>query len=281
MEEITEPITALPEPDVPLISSRAAILVALTAVAVIALWMIGTPEGIVGKAVAVGFAICHRIAERSFQIEGLPLPLCARCTGIYLGVITGYLIAIARGRLRAGGLPRRGIIAPLIGFGIVMGIDGLNSYIQLFPGTYGVYPASNVLRLVTGMYCGIAIIHLMLPVFNSAVWREPLRIRILDGWRDLLGVCLIGALMIALVLSERPLFLLVLGVASAFGALLVLTMVGTVLFLSFSRRAVSARNWRDLAIPALAGLTMALIQVGAIDILRFALTHTWDGFRIG
>lgn len=273
MEEATQPAASIP-----LIPRRITLLVAVVAGVVITLWMLGTPEGIVGKAIAIGFAICHRIAERSFQIDGVPLALCARCTGIYLGVLVGYLIAIARGRLRAGRLPGRAIILTLIGFGVAMGLDGVNSYVQLFPGTQGVYPAHNTLRLITGMYCGIAIIHLMLPVFNSAVWREPVPVRILDGWRDLAAVCAVGAVVIALVLSERPLFLAILGTASAFGALLVLSMIGTVLFLSLIRRPSAAQRWRDLRVPLLAGLTLALIEIGAIDILRFALQGNWGGF---
>ncbi|MFP5246474.1 MAG: DUF2085 domain-containing protein, partial [Thermoanaerobaculia bacterium] len=29
---------------------------------------------------------CHGIAERCFELFGTPMPICARCTGIYLGM---------------------------------------------------------------------------------------------------------------------------------------------------------------------------------------------------
>ena len=32
-----------------------------------------------------GAVVCHQKAERSFSLAGQPLPVCARCTGIYVG----------------------------------------------------------------------------------------------------------------------------------------------------------------------------------------------------
>ncbi|MBV1755609.1 MAG: DUF2085 domain-containing protein [Methanobacterium sp.] len=32
-----------------------------------------------------GNLICHGLPERSFKIKGHMLPVCARCTGLYLG----------------------------------------------------------------------------------------------------------------------------------------------------------------------------------------------------
>src|ERR1044071_4034627 len=56
-------------------------LVPIAAVIVFAVWFSVTPPGILGKADAIGYAICHRIDERSFTIGDRQLPLCARCTG--------------------------------------------------------------------------------------------------------------------------------------------------------------------------------------------------------
>lgn len=260
---------------------RARILVTLAALVVLTVWMIGTPPGLMGKAQAVGYAICHQIAERSFLIGAVPMPLCARCTGIYLGVATGFGVALARGRLRANGLPPWRALAVFVVFGILIAIDGVNSYIQLFPGATGAYLPHNALRLVTGMGAGLAMIHVVLPVFNGLVWARPDTRRILDGLRDLLAVLVVAAVVVALVLSEQPLLLIVLGFTSAASVVLILTLIGTVIFVSVNRQDRFANRLRDLAIPLLAGLTVAIIQIGAINILRFALTGTWNGFKIG
>jgi uncharacterized membrane protein len=276
MDEDTQPVGL----KYPLVPRRTAILVGVVATVVLGLWTLGTPPGLMGKAVAIGYAICHRIAARSFMIDDTQMPLCARCTGIYLGVITGLLVAVTRGRIKVSRLPPIRVNLILALFVVAIGVDGLNSYVQLFPATTGLYTPQNWLRLVTGMGGGLVMIHILLPIFNAVVWQKPDERRILDGWRDLAAVCAVAAVMIILVLSNRPLFLWILGMLSALGVVIVLVMIGTVLFLNVNRFR-PALNWRELLVPLLAGLTLAVMEIGAVNIVRFALTGTWNGFVIG
>jgi uncharacterized membrane protein len=248
--------------------------------AVLFLWLAGTPAGPMGKAVAVGYAICHRIAERSFLIDLDPMPLCARCTGIYLGVLLGVLLASARGRLRAVGLPPWPVLLVLAGFASIMAVDGLNSYIQLFPNTPELYAPRNTLRLFTGLGFGLALIHVLLPLFNRTVWATPTQNRILGGLPDLLLVVVLAVVVGLLVLAERPLLAWVLGMASALGVVLTLALVGCGFFMAVNRLA-PAPSWRGLALPLLAGLGLAVGQLGLIALARFAFTGTWDGFVLG
>src|SRR3954447_8038652 len=39
----------------------------------------------------VGSVVCHQKPERSFTLAGQPLPVCARCTGIYIGAALAVL----------------------------------------------------------------------------------------------------------------------------------------------------------------------------------------------
>lgn len=256
------------------------VLAALSALLSLSLWLIGTPAGVMGKAVAVGYAVCHRIAERSYFIEALQMPLCARCTGIYLGAAAGGFVLLARGRLRADRLPPLPITLILVAFGGLMALDGANSYLTLFPGYTAVYDPHNTLRLITGVLAGLALINVFVPMFNSAVWAGRKGVRSLDHLADLGVMLIVGGVAVALVLSERPLILWVLGMVSAAGVVVLLSMVGAVLFLSFTRRQGWVTHWRQLITPLLMGLTLALIEMGAMTILRFALTGTWEGFRI-
>jgi hypothetical protein len=59
------------------------------------------------KARLIGYSICHQIPDRSFSIGGHFLPLCARCTGTYLGVAIAFAAFALLGRLRAGEIPTR------------------------------------------------------------------------------------------------------------------------------------------------------------------------------
>jgi uncharacterized membrane protein len=58
---------------------------------------------------AFGSIVCHQLPERSFQLWGAPMPVCARCTGIYVGsalaallyVVSGFSRTLSRWRPRA------------------------------------------------------------------------------------------------------------------------------------------------------------------------------------
>ncbi|MGD0751755.1 MAG: DUF2085 domain-containing protein, partial [Anaerolineales bacterium] len=76
-------------------------LVVVAAVLVLTGWLVNTPPGLLGKLDAIAYAVCHRIAERSFHIGSVQLPLCARCTGMYLGAVTGLVFQSIRGGKRS------------------------------------------------------------------------------------------------------------------------------------------------------------------------------------
>jgi len=42
-----------------------------------------------GAAYVFGSIICHQLPDRSFHLAGVQLPVCARCTGLYLGAAVG------------------------------------------------------------------------------------------------------------------------------------------------------------------------------------------------
>lgn len=50
---------------------------------------------------AVGGLVCHQLPERSFHLWAAQLPVCARCTGLYLGAALAAAVAV-RFEARAG-----------------------------------------------------------------------------------------------------------------------------------------------------------------------------------
>lgn len=256
------------------------LIIVAGSLAILGLWALATPDHVHGKADAIGYAICHRIPDRSFTAFGQQLPLCARCTGIYLGVMTGFAVFVASGRRRASQLPNWQIGAVLAFFVVILGIDGTNSYFHLFPGfEHGLYEPNNTLRLITGMYCGLALITLVMPVFNNIMWQQVDRQRIINNWRELAGLLLVATLVLAATLTRRPLILLVFGLLSAAGVVLILTMVNSVMLVTVLRRERAYTSLADMWLPLLGGAAMSFVLIGAIDYVRFALTGTWDGFN--
>ena len=63
-------------------------------------WLLNTPEGLLGKADAVVYTVCHRIDLRSFHLGDRQISLCARCTGMYLAAVFGILFQALLGRRR-------------------------------------------------------------------------------------------------------------------------------------------------------------------------------------
>ncbi|MCJ7535691.1 MAG: DUF2085 domain-containing protein, partial [Anaerolineales bacterium] len=129
-------------------------LVFLTFILTLFAWVINTPPGLLGKADAIGYAVCHRIDLRSFHIGDLQLPLCARCSGMYLGAMIGLIYQWVIGRRRIG-MSSWKIILPTSVFVLLFAIDGLNSFYSLFADAPGLYQPNNTLRLLTGTGMGL------------------------------------------------------------------------------------------------------------------------------
>jgi uncharacterized membrane protein len=55
---------------------------------------------IAGLAYVVGSVLCHQRPERSFHIAAAQLPVCARCTGLYVGGALGALAWLIWRRLQ-------------------------------------------------------------------------------------------------------------------------------------------------------------------------------------
>jgi len=83
------------------------------------------------------------------------------------------------------------------------------------------------------------------------------------------------------VLWENPIILYPLALLSTVGILFLLTGVYTAILLMLFRKENLAENFRDAWPILLAGLTIGLMQIIAIDAVRFYFTHTWGGFTIG
>lgn len=265
------------------ISGRIALLlIVLGAVTLIAFY--STTEGsrlahdpLLEGADYVGYTVCHRITDRSFSIAGRQLPLCARCTGMYLGVTLAFVVLALAGRRRWSSLPPLHVFLVLIGFVALMGIDGINSYSHFFPNLPHVYEPQNWLRLVTGMGTGLTMGVIVFPALAQALWRDQQPYPALGSLRELAGLLILAAIVVALVLSNQSTILYVLGLASAAGVILILTALNSIVLLIVLKRDARATNWQQAAVPLLIGLVMAVGQVAIVSYLRFSLTGTMTG----
>jgi len=271
----------------PRLANFSRFLVPIAALLVFAAWFSFTPPGLLGKADAVGYAICHRIDERSFQIGDRQLPLCARCTGeFYAAGISLLFFAIVSPR--KSGMPGWRLGAPLLLFLAAFGIDGTNSFLYLLKQTSGgaldqipnLYIPNNTLRLFTGSGMGIALASILYPAFNQSAWKDPDPERALS-WRKLGSLIGIILLIDLAVLTEHPIILYPIAILSVLGVLALLILVFSMVWLLIMRQENEFASLSQMWLPFLAGTTLAFLMISAIDLLRFSLTGTWGAFPMG
>ncbi len=245
-------------------------------------WLLNTPPGLLGKLDAVGYAVCHRIAARSFHIDDRQLPLCARCTGMYLGAMLGLLYQVVIAPRRGRMLSWRAWL-PLSLFVVAFGVDGLNSYAHLVPALHlpSVYEPHNWLRLLTGTGMGLVMMIALYPVFNQTVWRDWIDLPALTGWRAWASLFGLALALDGLTLTQSPLVLYPLAFITAGGVLVILSMTYSMVWLMLFRQENRIRVSVQLIWPLLAGFTTTMAQIIVLDFVRYLITGTWGGFTLG
>lgn len=220
----------------------------------------------------LGYGVCHQIPARTYFLAGRPLPLCARCSGIYLGALVGLASILILRRARCSELPPTRVLAVLVSFIAFMAVDGFNSYLSFFPGAPQLYPPQNVLRLLTGTLHGLALSLILFPVFSFTFWHTPERQPMVRSLREL-GILVLIALLPVFLLETRADFLLYpIAIAEGLGLLAMFSLLNSTALLMVTRRGGRATEGRAAIFPLAIGLFMSLIEINLLGVLRLWLT---------
>lgn len=260
----------------PNLRRRARLVLLCIFVIILTAYVLFPPVHPLDKADLIGYSICHRIPERSFFIAGRQLPLCARCTGTYLGVAVGLITLLLLGRRRAGEMLSVPFLVTMIGFIVVMGVDGLNSYLALWGSLPTLYTPQNWLRAITGSLNGMALSMIVWPVFNTTLWKDTDSRRPLEKVGELVGMLALDAAVMALLLSGADWLLYPIALVTTAGVLWMLTLVNTMILLLVFGRDGRAEHPRDALLPMLAGLVVALAELTLMGTLRYLATGTLE-----
>lgn len=106
-----------------------------------------------GKFLRILFG-CHARPDRSFFFRGKQFPICARCTGELVGIVTGIPLAAVLG------VPGFWVVVCMM---IPMVFDGV---LQLVTP----YESGNIRRLLTGILFGIAFIFFLIYFHRTCVY---------------------------------------------------------------------------------------------------------------
>ena len=99
---------------------------------------------------AIGAAICHQLPERSFLWNGHPLPVCARCTGLYLSAGAGLLAWLAI-KVARGWRPLPFNPGPTL---TVLALAAVPTAVSYAAGLIGAWDGSNLTRALLAIPLG-------------------------------------------------------------------------------------------------------------------------------
>jgi len=225
------------------------------------------PGGPLDKADRLGYAACHQIPERSYWVGGRPMPLCARCTGSYLGALAGLALLVLTGRGRARLIPPTRVLVVLVAFLALWLLDGLNSYLALI-GLPHLYEPRNLYRAVTGSLQGLTISVLILPFLNVNLWAQTQAMPTLRNLKEAAALPLVTAIIVLGLQSGLEDVLFPLALLSTVGLLVLFAIPNTVaLVLIFGRDGQITRRLEAAAFLAV-GLALSLAEMSGISLWK-------------
>lgn len=240
----------------------------------IVLWPTGT---LTSRLHAIVRGVCDQ--RHTIAMGDLTLPLDARCTGIYSGFLATLIYAVILGRSAAQRLPPRPISLVLGAAIVLMGIDGLNSLL-LESGGRHLYPPHSVLRLASGLGCGIAMAGFGLPLFNATFSANRRSAQQLFGsWRELLGAISSAVVLFILLVLGPAAFYYPFALFSVFGIVGVLFLVNLAVVALFSGLRHRVLLLNQLAAPAMLTIAVTGLELTGLAWLRDRTTVILDVAR--
>lgn len=129
---------------------------------------IDSPNRLVSSAAAAIYAaganVCHQRSDRSFHIAGHKMPVCARCTGLYVSAAAAVPLALL---LAAPFTARRARL--------VLAVAALPTAVTWLLEYGGVTPFSNIARAIAALPLGCAAAWLVLSELADRTSRLPPR----------------------------------------------------------------------------------------------------------
>ncbi|MDR6999513.1 DUF2085 domain-containing protein [Neobacillus niacini] len=135
----------------------------------------------------LGRAICHQLDDRSLHVSGKTLSVCARDTGIYIGIFSSLFYLHFFKRKTPITIPSIKTSLYLLLLLIPLMVDGLGSYLHLFE-------SSNARRLWTGISFGLALPYFVYPLLSGKSLEESSE-RVINKGKDLYWPIIISSIL--------------------------------------------------------------------------------------
>lgn len=190
------------------------------------------------------------------------MPVCSRCTGIYLGIFISLITIILLERRIKGEFPSLKIVLVAIGVFLIMGLDVVLSFLRIID-------SNNIIRLVTGFFTGWFMVFMLLPLANNVMFRRFVRKNYLDRRVKFLIWILCGVLFAVVFIFTYQHIFIFWSVISILGMISFVTLILLILFFSLNRRLLgSIDSGKKLVISLIIGIVSAIALLSLFSYLR-------------
>lgn len=242
------------------------LLVLLIAAGITLNWLHHTPGNLYAKGMAVGSSVCHQLSSHSFARDGIQFPVCARCSGLYLGCFIALLYYITQGK--KSGIPKRGFLLLALALTAAWGGDGLNSLISDFLGRPFLYTTDNTTRLVSGFGMGLVLATALVVLFNITIWKDAEKAALLRNLRQIGAYMLASAGMGCLLVFGNSTIFQILAYICVLTIVAVISTLYTIFWVILLKKENTFERMKALAIYFLAGFASAMVQITIMSSLR-------------
>lgn len=249
-------------------TSRTLIALAVLSAAAAVSWhfLTSTPAGCYAKISSIGSSLCHQIPSHSYVLQGVQLPLCARCTGLYLGSLIGLVFALFSGK--KAGIPKKPYLIFLLVIFVIWGGDGVNSLVSDFLNRPFLYQTTNLTRTITGFGMGLVMATALSTLFNITVWADNDGSAILNNPVQVgVYILLCGAIHL-LVVSNSPYLFRLAAYLAIFTAVAIISLLYTVFWVIMLKKENTFSSLRTLWVYLAAGFGTAMLQITLLVLLR-------------
>jgi uncharacterized membrane protein len=210
----------------------------------------------------LGGGLCHQISDRTFNIEILYMPVCSRCTGIYLGLFISLITIILLERRIKSEFPSLKIVMVAVGVFLIMGLDVVLSFLKIIE-------SNNIIRLVTGFFTGWFIAFLLVPLANNVMFKRFVSKNYLDKKIKFLSWLLCGFVMVSTFIFTYQHALIFWSIVSMLGMISFVVLIFFVLFFSLNRKLLgSIDSVKKYIISLIAGIISAIALLSLFSYLR-------------
>ena len=247
---------------------RKIILTGLLVIAGFLTWLFisNSLPGCYGKILTVGSSVCHQLPSHSFSVGDVQFPVCARCTGLYLGSFIGLAYAVISGKKK--GIPEKGYLILMAILFVLWAGDGLNSFVSDFIHAPFLYQTNNLTRLITGYGMGLVMATALGTLVNITVWEKAENRPLLDRVEQVLGYAALCVIISLMVLTGQAFLLQIAGYITIFTVITIISLLYAVFWIILFRKENQFSKWRHVIIFLIAGYATAIGQVLLLVSLR-------------